>query len=106
MLRLCCALGLFAALAESFAAEPPKVVAVPGGGLTFESNSTAKVKRGTVQARGAIYFKAGPDGYVTEAHMVQRISPMVDAAIISYARKNWRGPANSSKTVPVTFVLE
>ena len=55
---------------------------------------------------GGVRVTTDANGRVVSATMSPGIHPMLDQAAISFARSNWRGPPNTTRVVPITFVLQ
>ena len=55
---------------------------------------------------GGVRVTTDATGRVISAEMSPSIHPILDQVAISYARSSWKGPPNTTKTVPITFVLE
>lgn len=54
-------------------------------------------------AEGSISVRTDASGRVVYARMVKSIRPDIDAAVTSFALKNWKGPANSARVFVLSF---
>jgi len=55
---------------------------------------------------GGVRVTTDANGRVISAEMSPGIHPLLDQAAVSFARSNWKGPPNTTRTVPITFVLQ
>jgi outer membrane biosynthesis protein TonB len=55
---------------------------------------------------GGVRVTTDASGRVVSAEMSPGINPILDQAAVSFARSSWKGPPNTTKTVPITFTLE
>lgn len=63
-------------------------------------------KYGGIEGSGVVKISTDGAGRVTSVEIVQSANPMLDAAIKEHARRDWRGPPNSSRTVPFHYRKE
>ena len=60
-----------------------------------------------LKGSGAVRVTTDASGNISSASISQSAgSPILDNAIQSYARSNWKGPPNSTQTFPFTFSLQ
>lgn len=54
---------------------------------------------------GGVRITTDSSGRVVSAEMSPSIHPILDQVALSMARSSWRGPPNTTRTVPITFTL-
>ena len=55
---------------------------------------------------GGVRVTTDATGRVVAARMQPGIHPRLDALCVAHAKKEWRGRANVTRVVPVSFVLD
>ena len=55
---------------------------------------------------GGVRVTTDATGRVISAEMSPSIHPLLDQAALSFARSSWKGPPNTTRVVPITFVLQ
>jgi outer membrane biosynthesis protein TonB len=56
-----------------------------------------------IQGSGEVRITTDAAGNAADVTLTRPISPVLDANTRRFARANWKGPPNSSKTVPITY---
>lgn len=56
-----------------------------------------------IQGSGEVRIATDAAGNMKEVTVTRPISPLLDANTRSFARANWKGPPNSTRTVPVIY---
>ncbi len=86
----------------------PGGTAAPGTGFWSTPKPTYpyQARKLRLQGSGGVRVTTDASGRVVSATMSQSIHPILDQVAISYARSAWKGPPNTTKVVPITFVLE
>ncbi len=56
-----------------------------------------------IQGAGEVRISTDAAGNVREVVVTRSISPILDANTRSFARANWKGPPNMTRTVPVIY---
>jgi len=59
-----------------------------------------------IQGSGEVRVTTDASGNVKEVTVTRPIAPILDANTRSFARANWKGPPNSTRTVPIIYRLE
>ncbi len=57
------------------------------------------------QGSGAVRVSTDASGNVASAVITSPINPILDSNTRSFARSNWKGPPNQTRTVPVTYQI-
>ena len=80
----------------------------PGGGnwSTPKPQYPYQARKLRLTGSGGVRVTTDATGRVISAEMSPSIHPILDQVALSYARSSWKGPANTTKVVPITFVLE
>lgn len=80
----------------------------PGGGTwsTPKPQYPYQARKLRLMGSGGVRVTTDANGRVVSAEMSPSIHPILDQVAISYARSSWKGPPNTTKVVPITFVLE
>ena len=58
-----------------------------------------------IQGSGSVRISTDASGNVTNAVITGPINPVLDANTRSFARGNWKGPPNATRTVPVIYQI-
>jgi TonB family protein len=56
-----------------------------------------------IQGAGEVRITTDAAGNVKEAVITRSIAPILDANTRSFARANWKGPPNATRSVPVIY---
>ena len=62
-------------------------------------------KSARIQGSGAVRISTDSSGKVTSVVIARPINPILDAHTRSFALANWKGPPDSTRTVPVSYQL-
>ncbi len=58
-----------------------------------------------LQGSGGVSVTTDSTGRVVSASMSPGIHPLLDSVAVSFAKGNWKGPPNTTRTVPITFTM-
>ena len=58
-----------------------------------------------IQGSGSVRISTDASGNVTNVVVTGPINPLLDANTRSFARGNWKGPPNTTRTVPVVYQI-
>ena len=58
-----------------------------------------------IQGKGSVRISTDGSGNVVNVVITGAINPMLDANTRTFARSNWKGPPNSTRTVPVIYQI-
>lgn len=58
-----------------------------------------------IQGSGSVRISTDASGNVTNVVVTDPINPILDANTRAFARDNWKGPPNASRTVPVIYQI-
>ena len=84
---------------------PPSAVA-GGTWSTPKPVYPFQARRLRLQGSGGVRVTTDGTGRVVSAVMSPGVHPLLDATALAYARTAWKGPPNTTRTVPISFVLE
>ena len=85
-----------------------KKTGTPGGGWILPKPPyPAQARLSHITGSGAVSITTDGSGQVVSVTIAQSVgSGLLDANTKSFARANWKGPPNSSTTVPITYRLQ
>lgn len=84
-------------------AKPPG--GAPGNWSTPKPSYPFQAKKMRIQGSGGCRITTDASGRVIAAQMSPGIHPLLDSMVENYARSSWKGPPNTTRTVPITFQL-
>lgn len=58
-----------------------------------------------IQGTGAVRITTNASGNVSDVTITRPINPLLDANTRTFARANWKGPPNATRTVPVIYQI-
>ena len=58
-----------------------------------------------IQGTGSVRISTDSAGNVIEVTITKPINPVLDANTRTFARANWKGPPNATRTVPVVYQI-
>lgn len=77
------------------------------GWKTPKPNYPYQARASRVQGSGSVRVSTNASGAVISVTVSQSVgSGILDANTVAFARSNWRGPPNSTTTVPITYKLQ
>ena len=77
----------------------------PQGWRTPKPPYPAAALASRIQGSGSVRISTDAAGSVTSVVVTGPINPMLDANTRSFARSNWKGPPNQTRTVPVIYQI-
>jgi hypothetical protein len=76
------------------------------GWITPRPGYPFQARKLNLTGSGGVRVTTDATGRVISAEMSPGIHPLLDQAAISFARSSWKGPPNTTRVVPITFILQ